>query len=243
MSDPQQPGAQLYRTGDLVRRRPDGNFDFVGRQDRQVKVGGKRVELGEIEEAVRHCAGVDDAVVTATKGEAGLILTAHVKPTAGADAAVVVAAVQAETMEVLPPHMRPSRIVAIDEFPLTANGKIDQRALAARSPVDAAAETAPSGETERRLSEIFGRVLRARSIDVVANFFELGATSLKLMEAHASIARIWPKVEVVALFRHPTIRDLARAIDGGQDAIATQAQQRARIQAVALRRLHNANSS
>jgi len=243
VSDPQRPGARLYRTGDLVRRRPDGNLDFVGRQDRQVKVEGKRVELGEIEEAVRRCAGVDDAVVTVTHGEAGVMLTAHVKPAVAADDAAVVSRVQAATMEVLPPHMRPSRIVAVHEFPLTANGKIDQRALAARSAVVPTPNAAPSGETERRLSEIFARVLRARSIDVTANFFELGATSLNLMEAHALIGRVWPGVEVVALFRHSTIRELARAIDGGKDAIASQAQQRARMQATALRRLLNANSS
>jgi phosphopantetheine binding protein len=82
-------------------------------------------------------------------------------------------------------------------------------------------------------------VLGARSIGVDTNFFELGATSLKLVEVHASIARIWPEVEVLALFRHPNIRDLARALDGGQGSIATEAERRARGQAAALQRLHN----
>jgi len=239
--DPQRPDIRLYRTGDLVRRRPDGNLDFVGRHDRQVKVDGKRVELGEIEEMVRRCAGVSDAVVTATKGDAGaLILTAYVKPAAVGRGPSVVATVHTEAMHALPSHMQPSRIVALDEFPLTANGKIDQSLLAERAAVAPLPLTSASSETERRLSEIFVRVLGARSIGVDTNFFELGATSLKLVEAHASIARIWPQVEVLALFRHPNIRDLARTLDGEPESTATEAQRRARGQAAALQRLNNA---
>jgi amino acid adenylation domain-containing protein len=241
VSDPQRPGARLYHTGDLARQRPDGNLDFIGRQDRQVKVDGKRVELGEIEEAVRRCAGIGDAVVTATRGETGaLILTAHVKPAISGQGALAVAAAQAEAMKVLPPHMRPSRIVALDEFPLTANGKIDQRALAARAAIEPTPVVSASSETERMLSEIFARILGPRSIGATTNFFELGATSLKLVEAHAAIARVRPEVEVVALFRHPTIRDLARALDGGHGTIATEAQCRAKGQAAALQRLRSA---
>ena len=241
VSDPQRPGARLYRTGDLVRSRPDGNLDFVGRQDRQVKVDGKRVELGEIEEMVRHCAGVSDAVVTATKGDAGaLVLTAYVKPAAARQGPSVVAAVHMQAMHSLPSHMQPSRIVALDEFPLTANGKIDLSLLAERAAVAPLPLISASSETEHRLSEIFLRVLGARSIGVDTNFFELGATSLKLVEAHASIARIWPKVEVLTLFRHPNIRDLARTLDGGHGSTATEAQRRARGQAAALQRLQNA---
>jgi amino acid adenylation domain-containing protein len=241
VSDPQRPGARLYRTGDLVRRRPDGNLDFVGRQDRQVKVDGKRVELGEIEEMVRHCAGVSDAVVMATKGDAGaLVLTAYVKPADPRQAPSAVTAVHRQAMHSLPSHMRPSRIVALDEFPLTANGKIDQSLLAERAAVAPLPLISASSETERRLSEIFVRVLGARSIGVDTNFFELGATSLKLVEAHALIARIWPEVEVLALFRHPNIRDLARTLDGEHGSTVTEAQRRARSQAAALQRLQNA---
>lgn len=241
--DPQRPGSRLYRTGDLVRRRRDGNLDFIGRQDRQIKVDGKRVELGEIEETLRRCLGIDDAVVMAAKGDAGaLILTAYVKPAVVGNATVVAAQVQAEVTTLLPSHMRPSHIVVIDELPLTANGKVDQRALAARFPLGSARHVAATNETEHRLSEIFADVLGARSISVVTNLFDLGATSLKLMEAHASIARVWPEVEVVALFRHPTIRDLARAIDGRPSPIAAHAQQRARMQADLLRRLLSARS-
>jgi hypothetical protein len=241
--DPQRPDSKLYRTGDLVRRRPDGNLDFIGRQDRQVKVDGKRVELGEIEEAVRRCAGVSDAVVTATKADSGaVVLTAHVKPAVAGQGPLAVAAVQAHALQALPPHMRPSRIVAHDEFPLTANGKIDQRLLATRTAVERSPIVPAASETERMLGRIFARVLGVHSIGVATNFFELGATSLKLMEAHASIALIWPAVQVLTLFRHPTIRDLARALDADHGSIADEAQRRAQSQAAALQRLRNTRS-
>lgn len=239
--DPQRPDRKLYRTGDLMRRRPDGNFDFVGRHDRQVKVDGKRVELGEIEETVRRCAGVSDAVVTAAKGEGGtLVLTAHVKPSIVGQGPLAVSAVHEQAMQALPLHMRPARIVAHDEFPLTANGKIDERLLTARATVESSPVVSAASESERMLGRIFARVLGVRSIGVTTNFFELGATSLKLMEAHASIARIWPQVDVLALFRHPTIRDLGHALDGGHGSLAHEAQRRAQSQAAALQRLRNA---
>ena len=241
-ADPQQPGARLYRTGDLVRRRLDGNLDFIGRHghDRQVKIDGKRVELGEIEETIRRCAEVGDAAVTAVKGEAGsMTMTAYVKPASGWKPSIA-ASVQAALEQALPPHMRPARIVVVDQLPLTANGKIDERSLAMRAAVDSSPLAPATNEAERRLTEIFARVLGTRRIGVDTNYFELGATSLKLMEVHAAIAGFWPGVEVVALFRHPTIRELARSLEGGRGSIAAEAQRRAHAQASALRRLQGA---
>ena len=123
---------------------------------------------------------------------------------------------------------------------IAARRTFDQHLLAARAAVERSPVVPATSETERTLSRIFARVLGVHSIDIATNFFELGATSLKLMEAHASIARTWPEVEVLALFRHPTIRDLARALDGGLGSIANEAQRRARGQAAALQRLHKA---
>jgi amino acid adenylation domain-containing protein len=239
--DPQIPGARLFRTGDLVRRRPDGNLDFLGRHDRQVKIDGKRVELGEIEEMLRRCAGVNDAVVTATKGGPGIIvLTAYVKPAAGERGPAIVAALHQQAMQALPPYMQPSRVVTLDAFPVTANGKIDYERLSFSVPSVPSGKVAATSETERVLSEIFANVLGSRGIAVETNFFELGATSLKLVEAHASISKRWPEVEVLALFRHPNIRDLARSIDGGHRSLASTVHRQAGSQVAALRLLYNA---
>lgn len=243
IDDPQQAGATIYRTGDLVRRRADGNLDFVGRHDRQVKIDGKRVELGEIEEALRRCRGVADAVVTATRGDSGeTILNGYIKPLQSDEGAVLASEVRAALARALPPQMVPARIVALDELPLTTSGKIDRTRLPLPAVSTGAARPA-ANETERTLSDIFSRVLGTKAIDVDANFFDLGATSLKLMEAHAAVERIWNGIGVVALFRHPNIRELARAVDGGQGPVMSAVQTRARQQAEALKRLRNARAS
>lgn len=240
VADPLHVGATLYQTGDLARRRPDGNLDFVGRRDRQVKIDGKRVELSEIEEAMRRSVGVADAVVTVVRNDAGaILLTGYVKPTSTVrDRAALVSEARASLLRALPPHMRPSHVVVLDEFPLTQNGKVDQERL---PPVCRSNEMHPSrsstGETERILSGIFARTLGLRAIGPDTNFFDLGATSLKLVEAHALVVRIWPSVDVLALFQHPNILELSQAIEGRTVSVQSAGQHRAQQQAAALSRL------
>jgi len=148
--DPGRPGATLYRTGDLVRRRPDGNLDFIGRRDRQVKIDGKRVELGEIEEALRRGRGVADAVVVVGDGSAPL-LTGYIKPATGeSDHVALVAQARHDLLEMLPAHMRPSQLVVIDALPLTANGKVDL----ARLPTPRSAATSAAGTTHSEAERI-----------------------------------------------------------------------------------------
>ena len=244
MPDPWHAGATLYRTGDLVRRRPDGNLDFIGRRDRQLKIGGKRVELGEIEEALRRCVGIGDAVVTATENGGGIFLTGYVKPAAsGLDSATLVVAAHAELVRTLPSHMRPSQVVVLDAFPLTANGKIDRERLPARRQAAASTAGAAGNEIESALTEILERVLDLGGIAPHVNFFDLGATSLKLVEAHASIEQAWPGIELMALFDHPNIRDLARAIETRSVPADNAGRRRGQQQAEALKRLQLARSA
>ncbi|TAJ27354.1 MAG: thioester reductase, partial [Reyranella sp.] len=125
----------------------------------------------------------------------------------------------------------------LDEFPLNTSGKVDHDRLPKPHPLHAEAMPPTEGNTERMLGEIFGRVLGVRNVGADTNFFDLGATSLKLVEAHAAIERIWPGVSVVALFRHPNIRDLARAIEGRDTSLDTAARRRAQQQADALKRM------
>lgn len=239
--DPFHPGATLYRTGDLARRRPDGAFDFIGRRDRQVKIDGKRVELGEIEETLRRSGSIADAVVTASKTDDGHVLIAYIKgAAANSDRSMLASEARNGLLRTLPPHMRPARIVVLDEFPLNTSGKVDHDRLPKPLPPHAEAVPPAEGNTERMLGEIFARVLDVRSVGADTNFFDLGATSLKLVEAHAAIERIWPGVGVVALFRHPNIRDLARAIEGRDTALDSAARRRAQQQAEALKRMQRA---
>lgn len=236
--DPFHPGATLYRTGDLARWRADGALDFIGRRDRQVKIDGKRVELGEIEETLRRSGSIADAVVTASKAEDGHVLTAYIKgAAANNDRSMLASEARNGLLRTLPPHMRPARIVVLDEFPLNTSGKVDHDRLPKPTPLHAEAVPPAEGNTERMLGEIFGKVLDVRSVGADTNFFDLGATSLKLMEAHAAIERIWPGVNVVALFRHPNIRDLARAIEGRDTSLDAAARRRAQQQADALKRM------
>jgi len=236
--DPFHPGATIYRTGDLARRRPDGAFDYIGRRDRQVKIDGKRVELGEIEETLRRSVSIADAVVTASKVDDSHVLTAYIKgAAANSDPSMLAAEARNDLLRTLPPHMRPARIVVLDEFPLKTCGKVDHDRLPKPYPLHAETVQPAEDNTESWLREIFGRKLGVRNVGADTNFFDLGATSLKLVEAHAAIERIWPGVNVVALFRHPNIRDLARAIEGRDTSLHPAARRRAQQQADALKRM------
>ena len=232
------PGERMYRTGDLARRRPDGALDFIGRRDRQVKIDGKRVELGEIEETLRRSVSIADAIVTASKVEDSHVLTAYIKgAAANSDPSMLTSEARNDLLRTLPPHMRPARIVVLDEFPLKTCGKVDHDRLPKPDPLQAETVQPAEDNTERWLREIFGRKLGVRNVGADTNFFDLGATSLKLVEAHAAIERIWPGVNVVALFRHPNIRDLARAIEGRDTSLHPAARRRAQQQADALKRM------
>ena len=123
-----EPGRRLYRTGDLARLLSDGNFEFIGRNDFQIKLRGHRIELGEVEAALRRERFVREAVVKTHKnarGEEGLVAYLLVEP----DSRLQVNELQDRLEKQLPPYMIPSAFVFLDEFPLTPNGKIDRRAL------------------------------------------------------------------------------------------------------------------
>ena len=205
------PGAKLYRTGDLVRRRPDGAIDFLGRNDRQIKIAGKRIELDEIEHALRAAPGVADAAVAAFEGRRGKSIAGFVKADV-ASAAVLLDAIRAYLKAALPDYMVPVELRVLPAFPLTPNGKIDRKALLAGLDTPAAASAAP-GPTDddiaAKLAAVFEELLGS-PVDRRSNFFDLGLRSLDLMRAHAIIARdVAAKVALVDLFRHPNVEALA----------------------------------
>jgi acyl-CoA synthetase (AMP-forming)/AMP-acid ligase II len=180
-----EPGARMYRTGDVGRWRADGNVEFVGRTDHQVKIRGYRIELGEIESQLQGCAGVRDAVVLAREGsgadapgEKRLVAyytcekSSSVEPEAGS--------LRAHLQQHLPSYMVPAAYVRLEEFPLTAHGKLDRRALPAPegSAYARGEYVAPQGEIEIALAQIWQQLLRVERVGREDNFFELGGHSL-----------------------------------------------------------------
>lgn len=180
MSDPFRPGGRLYRTGDLARFLPDGNLEFLGRADFQVKVRGFRIELGEIEAALEQQTGVEQAVVVAREDrQADKILAAYVVAKAGSP--VNTDALRCALEAALPSYMVPSYFVLLEKLPLTANGKIDRNAL---PPIALPANTStgagedPRGEFEQVLARAWGEALGLSRICRQDNFFHLGGHSL-----------------------------------------------------------------
>jgi len=216
------PGNRLYRTGDLVRMLPDGNLEFLGRMDRQVKILGYRVELTEIEAILRRHPAVNETsafVQRTIAGEERLVAAVVVKLGATAGVSELRAFVQRS----LPPHMIPSDFVFLEEFPLNANGKIDHAALAAScSLADLAppGSAADSGLTARRLAKIWSFVLGRPDIGGADNFFELGGNSLRAAHLLARVQKEFRRsIPMARFFTEPTLQGLASLIDSDDLAV------------------------
>jgi len=231
-------GVRLYRTGDLVRRRPDGLLEFLGRSDTQVKIDGKRVELGEIEACLREDDRVTDAVVILDTTGRGKRLVAYLTPTT-----VNVDAAMTTLRTKLPPHMIPYHALTLDTIPLTANAKVD-RARLPKPPIALQdTVTEPASDLEGKLRDVWRAVLGFDQIGTQDNFFDLGGTSVQLMEVHERVQKEFGReLEIVAMFEHPKITALARMLRGedmGTGRVAA-AQARAKLQGDALKRLRAA---
>ncbi len=200
-------GLRWYKTGDMARYWPDGTIEFLGRTDHQVQIRGYRVELGEVETALRTAPGVRHAVAAVVDSGAPTLVAAV---TGGVDdAAAIVAAVS----DRLPGYMIPARIEILDEMPLTDNGKLDRRAVQARLAADPAATVgnAPRDEVEAALLDIVSGVLGGAAIGVHDDFFRLGGDSVLATTAIARI-REWLDAEqalVADIFAARTVAALA----------------------------------
>jgi surfactin synthase thioesterase subunit len=206
-------GARLYRTGDMGRYLHDGNIEFVGRDDDQVKLRGYRIELAEIEAQLRTCAGVHEAVVVAREDVPGeKRLVAYFTASDGAQSQVK--AIRDALKVMLPEYMIPSHFVMLPTLPLTPNGKLDRRALPA--PEGVKSETTyepPQGDIESTLAEIWQRLLHVQRIGRRDNFFELGGHSLLTVPLVTAIqTALNVRVSVASIFTSPTVAELAEAI-------------------------------
>jgi amino acid adenylation domain-containing protein len=226
-----RPGGRLYRTGDLARHRQDGSVDYLGRSDHQVKVRGVRMELGEIEEALRaHPAVAQTVAAVRDDAPGGRQLIAYLVPVAGSQAGGPSASeLRRFLAERLPEAMIPYAFVPLAALPLNRNGKVDRKALpapdAGRLRLDSA-YAPPRTPDEKTLAAIWQDVLGHERIGVDDNFFELGGSSLLLVEIEARLREAFHReIPIVEMFRHPTIRSLAEAMEarGRQPAAAAEA--------------------
>ncbi|CAG0936133.1 myxalamid-type nonribosomal peptide synthetase MxaA [Thermoflexales bacterium] len=209
-------GTRLYRTGDLARYLPDGNLEFLGRSDHQVKVRGFRIELGEIEAALNQHPALQQALVLARaepNGDKRLVAYVVTADNCQIPASELRHFLQSK----LPDYMLPATFVQLDALPLTSNGKLDRRALPAPE-WSAAQETyvAPRTWAESTLAEIWSQVLKVRPIGIHDNFFELGGDSIQSIQIIARANRAGLGLVPKHLFHYQTIAELAAIADQGQ---------------------------
>ncbi|MEA2691507.1 MAG: hypothetical protein QOJ16_894, partial [Acidobacteriota bacterium] len=205
----EESGARLYRTGDLVRRRGDGALEFLGRGDAQVKVRGFRVELGEVEEALRRHPEVRDAVVELRGGRlVGYVVPSRLPASPAPSREDLRRFLQAA----LPEHMVPGAFVYLDSLPLTPNGKIDRGALPAPEAPSATSRTLPRTEVERHLAEIWAAVLGLSEVGVDDDFFALGGDSILSIQVTSRARRAGLALTPRQVFEQPTIARLAQVI-------------------------------
>ncbi|NCE88295.1 non-ribosomal peptide synthase/polyketide synthase [Pseudomonas sp. Q1] len=207
------PGARMYKTGDLARYLADGSLEYLGRNDFQVKVRGFRIELGEIESRLGNCAGVKEAAVIAREDRPGeKRLVAYVVPHAGVS--LTAAGLRSYLAPLLAEYMIPSAFVSLDALPLTPNRKLDRKALPApdQSAVASRDYQAPEGRIERSLALIWAQVLQLEQVGRHDNFFELGGHSLLAVKLVERMRQDDLRVDVGALFTHPTLAGLAKVV-------------------------------
>ncbi|HET9359968.1 MAG TPA: amino acid adenylation domain-containing protein [Vicinamibacterales bacterium] len=210
-----EPGTRLYRTGDLGRHRLDGELEYHGRTDDQVKLRGFRIELGEIEAVLSQHPQVREAVVLAREdGSRGKRLVAYV--TSAEPSGVSVLELRSHLQGALPSHMVPAAFVMLDALPLTANGKVDRRALPAPDQTRQELQVpfvAAATDAEQKIAAIWKETIGIDTIGVDDNFFEAGGDSLIMIEVQWKLKDVFGRnVPMAQMFQHPTVRSLAAAL-------------------------------
>ncbi len=220
--DPFSPvsGGRMYRTGDVCRWLADGNIQYLGRSDFQVKLRGYRIELGEIEATLDSHPGVLQSVATVREDQPGQQrLVGYVVPRE--DVTLEPSALQGHVRQKLPEFMVPGAVVILDAFPLTPNGKIDRRALPAPdwSQLGTAEKSAPKDNLELILLRIWEKVLGVANIGVDDNFFELGGHSVLAVRLLTEIEKVVGRsIALASLFRGSTVASLAQLIREGAES-------------------------
>ncbi|MFJ4949426.1 amino acid adenylation domain-containing protein, partial [Streptomyces sp. NPDC088760] len=204
------PGARLYRSGDLARRRPDGSLEFLGRADDQVKIRGYRIELGEIESVLAEHPGVREAVAVVRDEQ----LVAYLVP--AADGAPDAAELRTFLSRDLPDYMVPAAFVTLERLPLTANGKLDRRALPApdRTAYAASRYVAPRTPVEERVAAVWAEALEVERVGVHDGFFDLGGDSIRAVSLVGALREQGFDLTVRDVFDRRTVAELGELLTG-----------------------------
>jgi len=230
-------GGRLYRSGDVARFRPDGELEYLGRNDDQVKVRGHRMELGEIEACLQRHAGVRESVAILREDVAGdPRLVAYFTSDLPGDA--LREELRGFLRSALPEPMVPSALVRLEALPLTANGKVNRAALPPPEKIRLAGYVAPRTDFERAIAEIWQEVLQVERVGLNDNFFDLGGHSLLMVQVYSRLRRDFDtEATMVELFEFPTVSTMAAFIAGDRQGGTLDAtQERAEARRAALTR-------
>ncbi|GJD16875.1 non-ribosomal peptide synthetase [Rivularia sp. IAM M-261] len=205
--------SRLYKTGDLARYLPDGNLEYLGRQDHQVKIRGFRIELGEIESALLKHPCVREVVVLASEEKSGdKQLVAYVVSLT--DQTPTTDELRNHLKQLLPEYMAPGVFMLLDSLPLLPNGKVDRRALPAPEslrPNLTITYQAPQSQIEQQIAKLWQEVLHLDKVGIHDNFFDLGGNSLLMLQVNHKLRAILQReISVVTMFQNPTINSLAQ---------------------------------
>lgn len=211
-ADPFHTGERMYRTGDLARWLPDGNLEYLGRMDEQVKIRGYRIELGEVENVLLKQEGIAEAIAAVVQNpKQETELCAYITTTQE----LSIRELRGRLGRELPEYMVPVHYVELNKIPLTSNGKVDRRALPQPDFASAADNyVPPRGASERKLAEIWSKILGTASIGAYSHFFELGGHSLKAAALAAHIKETFQiDFPLSSVFQHPVLEQMAAAVD------------------------------
>ena len=212
-------GEKIYKTGDLVKMLPDGNIEFIGRIDNQVKIRGHRVELGEIENELIKNSSIKDVAVIAKQEVSG---TYNICAYIVSEEDIDLEKVKDELGNVLPKYMLPTFYIKLDKMPLTKNGKIDKKALPEPdiNIINNTKYEGPRNDIESKIVELWQEVLGIDKVSISDNFFEIGGNSLKVMHVINSINKMFnSNISIDEFFKKPTIKDLVSSITGAEETL------------------------
>ncbi|KEO82561.1 non-ribosomal peptide synthetase, partial [Tumebacillus flagellatus] len=221
LPNPFRGGGRLYRSGDLARRLSNGDIEYMGRIDNQVKVRGFRIELGEIESQLSQHPDIRECVVLVREEQPGdKRLIAYVVPASGK--ALTITEMRQFLQQELPEYMIPALFVTLDQMPLTNNGKVDRRALLQLTVVksDFGGEyVAPTTPEQQALADIFAEVLQLERVGIDDNYFALGGDSIRALRVVARAKEQGLTFNLQQLFQHQSVRELCEVLQVGAQAL------------------------